>query len=141
VRPILTIVAGVIAAVVVLWLILLVFFAIMRPPGATLRDAMRIVPDAIRLVHRLARDPNLNRGVRARLLLLLGYLAFPIDLVPDFIPVLGYADDAIVIGIVLRSVIRRAGPDIVRNQWPGSDDGLDLLAQLCRIPSLRPNHT
>jgi uncharacterized membrane protein YkvA (DUF1232 family) len=140
-RPVLTIVAGVIAAIVVLWLILLVCYAILRPPGATLRDAARIVPDAIRLVHRLTRDHDLNRGVRVRLLLLLGYLALPIDLVPDFIPVLGYADDAIVIGIVLRSVIRRVGPEIVHNHWPGSDEGLALLAQLCRIPSLRPDHT
>jgi len=138
-RPVLTIVASVIAAVVVLWLVVLVCFAVLRPPGATLRDAVRIVPDAIRLVHRLARDNTLNRSVRVRLLLLLGYLAWPIDLVPDFIPVLGYADDAIIIGIVLRSVIRRAGPDIVRQHWPGSNDGLTLLAQLCRIPTLPPD--
>jgi len=140
-RPFLTIVASLIAAVVVLWLVLLVCFAIMRPPGATLRDAVRIVPDAVRLVHRLARDKTLSRSVRVRLLLLLGYLAFPIDLVPDFIPVLGYADDAIVIGVVLRSVIRRTGPDIVRKHWPGSAEGLALLAQLCRIPALTPDHT
>jgi len=140
-RPFLTVVASLIAAVVVLWLVLLVCFAIMRPPGATLRDAVRIVPDAVRLVHRLARDKTLSRSVRVRLLLLLGYLAFPIDLVPDFIPVLGYADDAIVIGVVLRSVIRRTGPDIVRKHWPGSAEGLALLAQLCRIPALTPDHT
>ena len=136
--PVLTIVAGVIAAVVVLWLILLVCFAILRPPGAALRDAMRIVPDAIRLVHRLARDRELSRGTRVRLLLLLGYLALPIDLVPDFIPVLGYADDAIAIGFVLRDVIRRAGPDVVRKHWAGSDEGLALLGRLCRLPSLEP---
>jgi uncharacterized membrane protein YkvA (DUF1232 family) len=46
-----------------------------------------------------------------RLWLLLAYLALPIDLVPDFIPMLGYADDAIVVAIVLRSVVRRAGAD------------------------------
>ena len=140
-RPVLTIVAGVIAAIVALWLIPLVCFAILRPPGATLRDAVRIVPDPVRLVHRLARDHDLSRGLRARLLLLLGYLAFPIDLVPDFIPVLGDAYDAIVIGIVLLSVILRAGPEIVRNHWPGSDEGLALLAQLCRIPNLGSDHT
>ena len=139
-RPILTIVAGVIAAVVVLWLVLLICFAILRPPGATLRDAVCIVPDAIRLVHRLARSRELDRGARVRLYLLLGYLAIPIDLVPDVIPVIGYADDAIVIGVVLRSVIRRAGPDIVREHWPGSDDGLALLTRLCRIPTLPPDH-
>ena len=76
--------------------------------------------------------------MRDRLLLLLAYLALPIDLVPDVIPVLAYADDAIVIGVVLRSVIRRAGPDVVRRHWPGSDDGLALLGQLCRIPHLSP---
>ena len=64
VRPILTIVGGVIAAVVVLWLVLLICFAILRPRGATLRDAVRIVPDAIRLVHRLARNRELDRGAR-----------------------------------------------------------------------------
>ena len=139
-RPILTIVAGVIAAVVVLWLVLLICFAILRPPGDTLRDAVRIVPDAIRLVHRLARSRELDRGARVRLYLLLGYLAIPIDLVPDVIPVIGYADDAIVIGVVLRSVIRRAGADIVREHWPGSEHGLALLAELCRVPTLRPDH-
>jgi len=66
-RPILTIVAGVIAAVVVLWLVLLICLAILHPPGATLRDAVRIVPDAIRLVHRLARSRELDREGRLRL--------------------------------------------------------------------------
>ena len=55
-----------------------------------------------------------------RLWLLLGYLALPIDLVPDFIPVLGYADDAIVVALVLRSVVRRAGPDAIERHWPGT---------------------
>src|SRR5262249_30545514 len=106
--------------------------------GATLRDGARILPDSIRLVHRLARDRNLSRGVRLRLALLLAYLAIPIDLVPDFIPLIGYADDAIVMGIVLRSVIRRAGPEVVRQHWPGSDETLHALRRLCRLPALCP---
>lgn len=57
----------------------------------------------------------------------------PIDLVPDFIPVLGYADDAIIVAVVLRSVVRRAGIDAVRGHWPGSADG---FAALCRITGL-----
>lgn len=136
-RTILAIVIAVIAGIVVLWLVLLICLAILRPDGTTLRDSARIVPDAIRLITRLSRDRTLSRPIRLRLLLLVGYLAIPIDLVPDFIPVLGYADDAIVIGIVLRSVIHRAGPDIVRQHWPGTAPGLDTLAQLCRIPTLR----
>ena len=136
-RAIVTIVISIVAAVVLLWLTLIVCLAILRPGQGTLRESARIVPDAIRLISRLSRDKSLGRTVRLPLLLLLGYLAFPIDLVPDFIPVLGYADDAIVIGLVLRAVIRRAGPDVVRRHWPGTDTGLDSLARLCRVPALR----
>lgn len=60
----------------------------------------------------------------------LGYLAIPIDLIPDFIPVLGYADDAIIIVAVLRGVLRRAGLDAVRAHWPGTDDGFTALIRL-----------
>ncbi len=60
-----------------------------------------------------ARDKTVPTGVRVRLVLLLVYLASPIDLIPDFIPVVGYLDDAIVVALVLRSVTRHAGPDAV----------------------------
>ena len=113
-----TVVIGIVVTVVVLWVVLLIGLAWLRPQGSTLRDAARIVPDTVRLVHRLARDPSLGRGVRLRLFVLLAYLALPIDLVPDIIPVVGYADDVIVIGVVLRSVIRHAGADVVRRHWP-----------------------
>ena len=74
-----------------------------------------------------------STGARVRLSLLLGYLAMPIDLVPDFVPVLGYADDAIIVSLVLRSVVRRAGAHTVRRHWPGTDDGLAALARLTGI--------
>ena len=133
----LTVVVAAIAGTILLWLVLFVCLAILRPDGSTLRDAARIMPDAVRLLSRLSRDRGLSWPIRVRLVLLVGYLAVPIDLVPDFIPVLGYADDAIVIGLVLRSVIRRAGPDVVRQHWPGTPEGLDTLSRLCRIPALR----
>jgi uncharacterized membrane protein YkvA (DUF1232 family) len=136
-RTIATILIGVVAGVALLWLALILCLAILRPGQTTLRESARIMPDAIRLTSRLSRDKSLSRSVRIPLLLLLAYLAIPIDLGPDFIPVLGYADEAIVIGLVLRSVIRRAGPDVVRRHWPGSDAGLDSLARLCRVPALR----
>ena len=130
------VIAGV-GGLVVLWLLLIVGLAMVRPDGTTLRDAARILPDAVRLVSRLSRNPALGRTTRFRLLLVVVYLALPIDLVPDFIPVLGYADDAILIGLVIRSLVRRAGPEIVRQTWPGTDAGLDLLAKLCNVPALR----
>jgi uncharacterized membrane protein YkvA (DUF1232 family) len=121
------------AALVLVWVALIVALAIMRPPGGSLREAVRILPDVLRLVRRLAADKTLPSGVRTRLWLLLAYLALPFDLIPDFIPVLGYADDAIVVIAVLRSVVHRAGIVAVRGHWPGSDDG---FAALCRLAGL-----
>lgn len=91
------------------------------------RAALRLVPDVVRLLRRLAADSALPAGVRIRLVLLLVYLASPIDLVPDFIPVIGYADDAVIVGIALRSVARRSGPDAVERHWPGTPEGLAVV--------------
>jgi uncharacterized membrane protein YkvA (DUF1232 family) len=124
---------GVVAALLAGWLALLIALVLVRPKGPLLREALRILPDLLRLLRRLAADRTLPRGVRVRLALLLAYLAIPIDLVPDFIPVLGYADDAIIAAAVLRSVVRRAGLSAVRAHWPGTDDG---FAALCRLTGL-----
>jgi uncharacterized membrane protein YkvA (DUF1232 family) len=124
---------GVVAALIVAWAALIVAVALVRPPGGLLREAVRILPDVLRLVRRLASDNTLPSGVRTRLWLLLIYLALPFDLIPDFIPVLGYADDAIVVTAVMRSVVRRARIVAVRRHWPGSDDG---FAALCRLTGL-----
>ena len=121
---------GVAAALLLAWIALVIVLVIGRPRGGMLREALRLLPDVIRLLHRLAADPTLPRGVRIRLGLLLAYLASPIDLIPDFIPVLGYADDAIIVSVVLRGVVRRAGIDAVRAHWPGSDDGFAAVARL-----------
>lgn len=92
-----------------------------------LREALRLVPDVVRLMRRLAADSTLPVGVRIRLVLLLVYLASPIDLVPDFIPVIGYADDAVIVGIALRSIARRAGPEALERHWPGTAEGLAAI--------------
>jgi uncharacterized membrane protein YkvA (DUF1232 family) len=101
-----------------------------RPEQATLTDLLRLLPDVLRLVRRLAADRTLPRGVRTRLWLLLAYLALPFDLIPDFVPVVGYADDAILVAVVLRSVIRHAGPDSLNRHWPGTPDGLQAIERL-----------
>lgn len=124
---------GVGIGLLAIWVALLVVLVIVRPHGGMLREALRLLPDVLRLIRRLAADRELPRGVRIRLGLLLAYLALPIDLVPDVIPVLGYADDAIIVTAVLRSVVRRAGFDAVRQRWPGTDDG---FAALCRLTGL-----
>lgn len=121
---------GVAVALVLSWLALVIALIVVRPRTGLLREAIRILPDVLRLIRRLAADKSLPRGVRIRLALLLAYLAMPFDLIPDFVPVLGYADDAIIVTAVLRSVVRRAGMDAVRAHWPGSDDGFAALSRL-----------
>jgi uncharacterized membrane protein YkvA (DUF1232 family) len=122
----------------VAWIALVVFLVIARPRGSLFKEAMRILPDTIRLLRRLAADLSLPRGARVRLWIVFAYLAVPIDLVPDFLPVIGYADDAVIVAAVLRSVVRRAGPDAVRSHWPGSPDGLAVLWRLARLPGSPP---
>ncbi len=130
---------GVAAALLVTWLVLLVGLALLRPKGRLLAEALRLLPDVLRLIRRLAGDKTLPRGVRIRLAFLLIYLASPIDLIPDFIPVLGYADDAIIVTAVLRSVVRRAGLGAVRGHWPGTDDGFAVLTRLTRLTGGQPD--
>jgi len=128
-HAVLAIVAGLLVVYAAL-LLLLWGYARRHPETIGLREALRLLPDLLRLLRRLAADRSVPRGVRVRLVLLLVYLAVPIDLVPDFVPVVGYADDVLVAALVLRSVGRRAGEDALRRNWPGSPQGLDVLLQL-----------
>lgn len=121
------------AGLLLLWLALIVALWISKPDELRLRDAMRLLPDLLRLISRLAADDTLPRGVRIRLWLLLGYLAMPIDLVPDFLPVIGYADDAVIVAIALRSVTRRAGPEAIDRHWPGTPEGLIAIRSLAGL--------
>jgi uncharacterized membrane protein YkvA (DUF1232 family) len=127
------VVLSVLGGLALVWVVLvgaLLVAARRAPDPVTLRDVLRLVPDVIRLVRRLAADPTLPRGVRWRLWALLGYLLMPIDLVPDFLPVVGYADDAVVIALVLRSVTRAAGPEGLERHWPGTPEGLAAIRRL-----------
>jgi uncharacterized membrane protein YkvA (DUF1232 family) len=119
----------------ILWLALIVALWIGRPDDLRIKDALRLLPDLVRMLRRLASDRELPRGVRVRLWLLLAYLALPIDLIPDFIPVIGYADDAVIVALALRSVTRRAGPDALNKHWPGTPDGLSAVRRLAGLPS------
>ena len=132
------ILVGILIALVAVWVALVAFLIVARPRGSTLNDAVRILPDTVRLLRRLAGDRAVPKGARVRLWLLLAYLAFPIDLVPDFLPIIGYADDVIITLVVLRAVVRRAGPVIIREHWPGSDAGLAVLLGLAHLQDSGP---
>jgi uncharacterized membrane protein YkvA (DUF1232 family) len=125
---------GALGGLLLCWLVLMAVLWTTRPDEMRARELLRLLPDVLRLVRRLAGDGTLPRGVRVRLWLVLAYLAMPIDLVPDFVPVLGHADDAIVVALVLRSVVRRAGAAAVERHWPGTPEGLAALRRASPLP-------
>ena len=96
------------------------------------RAFAKFIPDCIVLVTRLARDPRVPRRRKLLLLGLAGYLALPFDLVPDFIPVAGQLDDAIIVALVLRHLIRSGGEPLLRELWPGPEQSLTLILRLAR---------
>jgi uncharacterized membrane protein YkvA (DUF1232 family) len=94
----------------------------------------RVVPDCVVLVRRLLGDPRVARRHRLALGALLLYLASPIDLVPDFIPVAGHLDDAVLLVLVLRALLRSAGAGIIREHWPGPERSLDVVLRAAQSP-------
>ena len=120
----------VIVGLVGLWVVLLVALWFLRPRGVRARDLVRLLPDVVRLGRDLVVDRRTPRGVRAALIILVAWLVSPIDLIPEFIPVLGPIDDAIVTVLVLRYVRRRLGGDALRMRWRGTGDGFDTLLRL-----------
>jgi uncharacterized membrane protein YkvA (DUF1232 family) len=85
------------------------------------------VPDCVVLFRRLLADERVPRSRKALFALLLAYLASPIDLIPDLIPVVGQLDDAIVVAVVLRSVLRSGGAPLLEEHWPGPERSLRVL--------------
>jgi len=122
-RPLLALVVGLLAA----WVALVALLWVLRPRDARLSELLRVIPDVARLVRDLLSDRRVPPTVRLALVGLLAWLLNPIDLVPEFIPVLGPLDDVVVAIIVLRYVRRRLGDDELRRRWRGTDDGLRLV--------------
>jgi uncharacterized membrane protein YkvA (DUF1232 family) len=115
------------ALVLLLLWTLLVLALVVAGRGADARAVARFIPDCLVLLRRLLGDARVPRRRKALLLALAAYLAMPIDLVPDFIPVAGQLDDAIVVALALRMVLRGAGPGIVEEHWPGPEESLRLV--------------
>jgi uncharacterized membrane protein YkvA (DUF1232 family) len=93
-----------------------------------------LIPDCVVLLRRLLGDRRVRRGRKALLVAALGYLVVPIDLVPDFVPVAGQFDDAIVVALALRGVLRAAGPGLLDEHWPGPERSRRLIARLAGTP-------
>jgi uncharacterized membrane protein YkvA (DUF1232 family) len=90
------------------------------------KEIARLVPDCAVLLTRLLRDGRVPRRQKLLVGATVPYLALPFDLIPDFIPVLGQLDDALLVAFVLRRVVKR-NPAVVRELWPGSEEGLKVV--------------
>jgi uncharacterized membrane protein YkvA (DUF1232 family) len=89
-----------------------------------------VIPDCLVLVRRLLADDRVPRRRKLVLVAALAYLAMPLDLIPDFIPVAGQLDDVVVVAVALRSVLRSGGPSLLREHWGGPPVSLNVLLRL-----------
>ena len=103
--------------------------------GAEARAFARFVPDCIVLFRRLLADPRVPQGRKLLLFGMVAYLAMPLDLIPDLIPVAGQLDDAILVALVLRTVLRGAGAHLVCEHWPGPKGSLEAVLRLAGRPA------
>jgi uncharacterized membrane protein YkvA (DUF1232 family) len=91
------------------------------------RDVARFIPDCVALVRDLVRDPRVPRRHKRLLGAVVAYLALPFDIVPDFIPVAGHLDDALVVVLALRVVLRGSGSALLREHWRGPESSLAVV--------------
>ena len=100
------------------------------------KELALLVPNLVLLFKDLLRDPDVPRGPKIALAIGVVWLVSPIDLLPEFLPVLGPLDDAVVAALVLRYLVKRAGVDVVRSHWRGDPDTLGVILRAARIPTI-----
>lgn len=98
-----------------------------------LKEFALLLPRLLRLVWNLARDPRVPARSKALLFMIGGYVASPVDVIPDFIPGLGQLDDLVLIAFVLDRIINRVPPEVVAEHWTGDKELLDVVSQILEI--------
>ena len=120
----------VVLAVAAVWIAFLALLWVLRPRGTSLRELVAVVPDLLRLLRDVVGDRATPLDVRIVIVVLVAWIVSPIDLIPEFIPVLGPADDVVVAIVALRYLRRRLGSAAQRDRWPGSPEGCEILARV-----------
>lgn len=123
-------IVAIVVGLVALWALLLVLFWALRPKGVSVRDLLGLIPDVLRLLRSVIGDRSAPPDVRLVLVGLVAWIISPIDLIPEFIPVLGPIDDVVVAVVAMRYVRRRVGIEDLRRRWTGTDDGFALLVRV-----------
>ncbi|CAN5555733.1 DUF1232 domain-containing protein [soil metagenome] len=121
---------GLVVGLAALWALLLVLFWIFRPKDVSAREIVRVIPDLLRLLRSIITDRSAPLDVRVVLIGLLAWILSPIDLIPEFIPVLGPLDDVVVAIVAHRFTRRRLGIKTLRARWSGTPDGFALLVRV-----------
>ena len=124
-RPWLTALAVAVAIMVATWAILLLL-ARRLPPGI-MRDLAAFIPDCVTTVRRLRRDPRVPRRAKVAVLIAGLWVASPIDLIPEFIPVIGPLDDIVVVALALRYAARQVPREVLLDAWPGDPRLMERL--------------
>ncbi len=101
-----------------------------------MRSLLRAIPDLVRLIARLVAEPRVPRAVKIALAAAAVYLLNPFDLIPDFIPIVGYLDDLLVAAVVVDGVLGAVDRELVLRYWPGGPGSLDALARTARLLSM-----
>ncbi len=112
------------------WLLLVAILWLHRPSRELVGPALRLLPGVVRLLRSLVADPMTPRSLRWALVGAAAWIASPIDLLPEFLPVIGPLDDVLVAVLVLRWAFRRLGSATLRAHWSGTDEGFALLQRL-----------
>jgi len=121
---------GIVMTVLVLWVVVLVILWVLRPKGVPVKEILAVVPDAVRLIRSVLTDSAAPGDVRLVLVGLLAWILSPIDLIPEFIPVLGPLDDVAVAVVAMRYARRRMGVEELRARWVGTATGFEVLLRV-----------
>jgi uncharacterized membrane protein YkvA (DUF1232 family) len=124
---------GIGSALAAVWLVLLFLVVRAKRRGQSVTEVVRLVPDLARLLARVSRDRTIPLHVRVRIFIAIAYNAQPLNLIPDFVPVIGLVDNVAIILWAVRSTVRHAGPEAITRHWPGTTDGLATLFRLARL--------
>ncbi len=126
----LPLIAAIVLSLLTMWALLIAILSLLRPKDVPLREILRVTPDVLRLLRSLVADRSAPKDVRLVISLLFAWIVSPVDLIPEFIPVLGPLDDIIVAVVALRYIRRRLGLAALRQRWAGSADGFALLERV-----------
>ncbi|MGE0599920.1 MAG: YkvA family protein [Dehalococcoidia bacterium] len=106
--------------------IVLIFLAVRLPPGLA-KDLASLIPDCLVTARKLRRDPRVPRRARVAVAFAGLWVLSPIDLIPEFLPVIGPLDDIVVVALALRYAARSVPRDVLVEAWPGNPDLLERL--------------